>query len=143
MHCLSVLATAVQKILLHQWPFSHLTEQIKAVAHALGLHYDLWPELSAGELTCPAGPGGCARSHLCVVTAEPACQRFTGRELPNPMLTARQPDELHVSSNSPTPLTATCMSHCFTYHRALVLFPALDAYHSSTPGSHTAWHQTT
>lgn len=55
----------------------------------------------------PCGAPSCARRLLCAVTAAPACQRFPGRELPSPMLTARQPDELSVSSNSPrAPLTA-------------------------------------
>lgn len=77
---------------------------------------------------------GCAGRHLCAVTGAPACQRFPGRELPSPMLTARQPDELSVSSNSPHSSHSTPppgRSHCFTSHWALLLYSALDAYLSS------------
>lgn len=65
------------------------------------------------------------------MTGAPACQRFPGRELPSPMLTARQPDELSVSSNSPHSSHSTPppgRSHCFTFHWALLLYSALDAY---------------
>lgn len=68
------------------------------------------------------------------MTGAPACQRFPGRELPSPMLTARQPDELSVSSNSPHSSHRTPppgRSHCFTFHWALLLYSALDAYLSS------------
>lgn len=50
------------------------------------------------------------------------------------MLTARQPDELSVSSNSPLCSHGTPppgRSHCFTFHWALLLYSALDAYLSS------------
>ncbi len=127
----------------HQWSFSHLAEsfsRIKAMTHALASHYDLWFECGTGlvnwtQESRPAlqGPGLCRR-HLCGVTGAPACQRFPGRELPSPMLTARQPDELSVSSNSPHSFHSAPppgKNHCFTFHWALLLYSALDAYLSS------------
>lgn len=80
------------------------------------------------------------------MTGAPACQRFPGRELPSPMLTARQPDELSVSSNSPHSSHSAPppgRSHCFTFHWALLLYSALDAYLSPAfhpaHGSHAIW----
>lgn len=98
----------------------------------LSVGLGLWAEHRRADL--PYRARGCARRHLCAVTGAPACQRFPGRELPSPMLTARQPDELSVSSNSPhcphsTPPPGR--SHCFTFHRALLLYSVLDAYLSS------------
>lgn len=89
----------------------------------------LWAERRRADLPCRAR--GCARRHLCAVTGAPACQRFPGRELPSTMLTAREPDELSVSSNSPHSSHSTLppgRSHCFTFHWVLLLYSALDAY---------------
>lgn len=102
-----------------------------------------WAEHRRAAL--PYRARGCARRHLCAVTGAPACQRFPGRELPSPMLTARQPDELSVSSNSPHSSHSTAppgRSHCFTFHWVLLLYSALDAYLSSfhlAHGSHAIW----
>lgn len=87
-----------------------------------------------GRADLPYRSRGGASRHLCAVTASPACQRFPGRELPSPMLTARQPDELSVSSNSPHTSHSTAppgRSHCFTFHWALLLYSELDVYLSS------------
>ena len=76
----------------------------------------------------------CARRHLYTATGTPACQRFPGRELPSPMPTAWQPDELSVSSNSPHSSLSTAppgRSRCFTW--VLLLYSALEAYLSSFP----------
>lgn len=70
-----------------------------------GLSVGLGPCSERGRADLPYRSGDGARRHLCAVTASPACQRFPGRELPSPMLTARQPDELSVSSNSPPHLS--------------------------------------
>ena len=97
-----------------------------------GLTVGLGAERRRADL--PYRARGCARRHLCAVTGAPACQRFPGRELPSPMLTARQPDELSVSSNSPHSSHSAPppgRSHCFTFHWALLLYSALDAYLSS------------
>lgn len=99
-----------------------------------GLSVGLGPCSERGRADLPYRSGDGARRHLCAVTASPACQRFPGRELPSPMLTARQPDELSVSSNSPHTSHSTAppgRSHCFAFHRALLLYSALDVYLSS------------
>lgn len=97
--------------------------------YGLSVGLGLWAERRRADL--PYRTRGCARRHLCAVTGAPACQRFPGRELPSTMLTARQPDELSVSSNSPHSSHSTPppgRSHCFTFHWALLLYSALDAY---------------
>lgn len=99
-----------------------------------GLSVRLGLRAECRRVDLPYRTRGCARRHLCAVTGAPACQRFPGRELPSPMLTARQPDELSVSSNSPHSSHSAPppgRSHCFTFHWALLLYSALDAYLSS------------
>lgn len=114
------------KLRLWHMPLTHTT----ICGLGVGLH--LWAERRRANLHYRAG--GCARRHLCAVTAAPACQHVPGRELPSPMLTARPPDELSVSFNSPHSSHSTPppgRSHCFTFHWALLLYSALDVYLSS------------
>lgn len=59
-----------------------------------------------GRVDLPDRARGRVRKRLCAVTGTPACQLFPGRELPSPMLTAREPDEPSVSSYCLTGFTA-------------------------------------
>lgn len=138
--------SAESSVLPHQWPSSHLTEDfnhIKALIH--GPCFTLPRAARAQESRAGPRVRGCARRHLYAVTGEPARQRFPGRELPSPMLIARQPDELPVSSNSPHSSHSAAppgRSHCFTFHRVLLLYSALDAHLSAFPlahGLHGTW----
>lgn len=133
----------VQRTFLHQWPFSHLTESfnhIKAVTHAPVSHYNVWPECGTGPVswtqesrTALQGAGLCEEALMCCDRR--AClSAFPWQELPSPMLTARQPDELSVSSNSPHSSHSTAppgRSRCFPFHWVLLLYSGLDAYLSS------------
>lgn len=60
----------------------------------------LWAEHGRVDLPYRAG------RHLCAVTSAPARQRFPGRELPSPMLTARRPESFLSPPIHPTALTA-------------------------------------
>lgn len=68
----------------------------------------LWAE--PGRVDLPYRARGCARRHLCAVTSTPARQRFPGRELPSPMLTAKRPESFLSHPIHPTALTALITS---------------------------------
>lgn len=91
-----------------------------------GSNMGLWAyELNTGQLTCPTGPWVVQGGWLCAVTCTPACQHVPCRGLPSTMLTARQPDELSVQSNSHLSSHSTPppgRSHCFTFLDLIALF---------------------
>lgn len=94
-----------------------------------GSNMGLWAyELNTGQLTCPTGPWVVQGGWLCAVTCTPACQHVPCRGLPSTMLTARQPDELsvqsnsHLSSHSTPPSLSLCwvqLSHQASQHSNL------------------------
>lgn len=83
----------------------------------------IWAEHRTVDL--PYRAVGCAGGWLCAVTCTPACQHVPCRGLPSTMLTARQPDELSVQSNSHLSSHSTPppgRSHCFTFLDLIALF---------------------
>lgn len=89
----------------------HQTLQLAAVSGRSGPGPANWPR-EAG----PALQGRLAR-HSCAVTGASVCQLLPGWELPSPMPTAGQPDELPVSRPIQflPLLSPPGRSHCFTF----------------------------
>lgn len=127
------IVTGGLSLTLHGCPtIKRLWHKLRPLAAIRGQSVPPALRAELGRADLPDRARGRVRKRLCAVTGTPACQLFPGRELPSPMLTAREPDEPSVSSNCLTGFTAHShlvggtISH---FKRACCLYSALMYFH--------------
>lgn len=127
------IVTGGLSLTLHGCPtIKRLWHKLRPLAAIRGQSVPPALRAELGRVDLPDRARGRVRKRLCAVTGTPACQLFPGRELPSPMLTAREPDEPSVSSNCLTGFTAHShlvggtISH---FKRACCLHSALMYFH--------------